>query len=102
MQIDKIIRFNTGRQYSDKGQRIAAAEYNGVVIMVDVDRGLDYVLPDATLDRESIIDAYDYSDTCRPLGAYPEIFNGDYVAMFQFVAQLRDHAHAFPGCLLPK
>ena len=102
MQIDKIISFNTGRHYSEKGQRIAAAEYNGVVIMVDVDRHLEYAFPGSKLDRKSVIDAYDYSDTCRPLGAYPEIFNGDYVAMFQFVAQLRDHARAFPGCILPK
>jgi hypothetical protein len=40
-----IKAFNTGRQYSAKGQRIAYTVLaSGNVAMVDVDRGLDYVL----------------------------------------------------------
>lgn len=99
MQIDKIISFNTGRQYSDKGQRIAAAEYNGIVIMVDVDRGLDYALPAAALDRNSIMAAYDDPE----LHTYSSAaFNNDFQLEREFIKQLEDHANSFPGCVLPK
>ena len=97
MQIDKIISFNTGRQYSDKGQRIAAAVHNGVVIMVDIDRGLDYALPDATLDRESIMAAYDDPELHTHFSA---AFNNDFQLEREFIKQLEDHASSFPGCLL--
>lgn len=99
MQIDKIISFNTGRQYLDKGQRIAAAVHNGVVIMVDVDRGLDYALPAAALDRNSIMAAYDNSE----LHTYSSAaFNNDFQLEREFLKVLEDHARAFPGCILPK
>jgi len=40
-----VIRFNTGRLYSVYGQRIAACRINAeAVYMVDVDRGIDYLL----------------------------------------------------------
>lgn len=99
MQIDKIISFNTGRQYSDKGQRIAAAVHNGVVIMVDIDRGLDYALPAAALDRNSIMAAYDDPELHTYSGA---AFNNDFQLEREFLKQLEDHARAFPGCVLPK
>ena len=51
MQLD-IISFNTGRHYSEQGQRIAAAKHNGVVIMVDVDRNIDCAFPGIQLDRK--------------------------------------------------
>ena len=99
MQIDKIISFNTGRQYSDKGQRIAAAKHNGIVIMVDVDRGIDYALPGASLDRNSIMAAYDDPALHTYSGA---AFNNDFQLEREFLKQLEDHASSFPGCLLPK
>lgn len=98
MQIDKIISFNTGRQYSDKGQRIAAAVHNGVVIMVDIDRGIDYALPAAALDRNSIMAAYDDPALHTYSGA---AFNNDFQLEREFIKQLEDHASSFPGCLLP-
>ena len=99
MQIDKIISFNTGRHYSEKGQRIAAAEYNGVVIMVDVDRHLEYAFPGSKLDRKSVLEAYDYDQ-----GMYinSDFFGGNGDIKKEFMDQLRDHARAFPGCVLPK
>ena len=100
MQIDKIISFNTGRQYSDKGQRIAAAVHNGVVIMVDVDRGIDYALPAAALDRNSIMAAYDNPELHTYSGA---AFNNNFQLEREFLKQLEDHALlASPGCILPK
>jgi hypothetical protein len=102
MQIDKIISFNTGRQYSDQGQRIAAAVHNGIVIMVDVDRGIDYALPGAALERNSIIDAYDNPALHTWINTR-ELFNGDYKLQREFLKELEDHALlASPGCILPK
>ena len=67
--------------------------------MVDVDRGLDYVLPDATLDRNSIMAAYDDP----ALHTYSSAaFNNDFQLEREFLKQLEDHARAFPGCVLPK
>lgn len=100
MQIDKIISFNTGRQYSDQGQRIAAAIYNGVVIMVDVDRGLDYALPAAALDRNSIMAAYDDPALHTYSGA---AFDNNFQLEREFLKELEDHALlASPGCILLK
>jgi hypothetical protein len=97
MQIDKIISFNTGRQYSDKGQRIAAAEYNGVVIMVDVDRGIDYALPNAALERSSIMAAYDNPELHTHVSA---AFDNNFQLEREFLKQLEDHASSFPSCIL--
>ena len=97
MQIDKIISFNTGRQYSDKGQRIAAAKHNGIVIMVDVDRGIDYALPGASLDRNSIMAAYDNPELHTHVSS---AFDNNFQLEREFLKQLEDHAHAFPSCIL--
>jgi hypothetical protein len=99
MQIDKIISFNTGRQYSNQGQRIAAAKHNGIVIMVDVDRGIDYALPGASLDRNSIMAAYDNPELHTHVSS---AFDNNFQLEREFIKQLEDHASSFPGCLLPK
>jgi len=100
MQIDKIISFNTGRQYSDQGQRIAAAKHNGIVIMVDIDRGIDYALPAAALNRNSIMAAYDDPASHTYSGA---AFDNNFQLEREFIKELEDHALlASPGCLLPK
>jgi len=97
MQIDKIISFNTGRQYSDNGQRIAAAIHNGVVIMVDIDRGIDYALPAAALDRNSIMAAYDDPALHTYSGA---AFDNNFQLEREFIKELEDHALlASPGIL---
>jgi hypothetical protein len=61
----RFIAFNGGRQYSEAGQRIAAAQLpNGDIAMVDIDRGLDYILPAGTcaLNEYLILCAYDRGD----------------------------------------
>jgi hypothetical protein len=58
----QTIKFNTGRQYSANGQRIAAALLdNGDIIFVDIDRGLEYLIPAgaARFNQSSILAAYD-------------------------------------------
>lgn len=64
---NKTLVFNTGRQYSSKGQRIAAMQLDtGAIAFVDIDRGLDYVIPAdfspwVRFNRESILSIYDKS-----------------------------------------
>ena len=35
------IQFNTGRYYSEHGQRIVAVKHNDVIFFNDIDRGID-------------------------------------------------------------
>jgi hypothetical protein len=58
----KTLAFNTGRQYSDAGQRIAAGLLDdGGILFVDIDRGLEYLIPAgaARFTQSSIMGAYD-------------------------------------------
>lgn len=58
----KTLAFNTGRQYSKNGQRIAAGLLNdGSILFADIDRGLEYLIPagSASFDQNSILAAYD-------------------------------------------
>lgn len=60
--IKKTLVFNTGRQYSANGQRIAAALLSDdSIIFVDIDRGLEYAIPagGARFTQSSIMGAYD-------------------------------------------
>lgn len=43
----QILTFNTGREYTKNGQRIAAARVDGGVVFVDIDRGIDGFIADA-------------------------------------------------------
>ena len=61
----QTIKFNTGRQYSANGQRIAAALLNnGDIAIVDIDRGLEYLIPAgaARFNQADIMAAYDRGD----------------------------------------
>ena len=63
-----MITFNTGRLYTEKGQRIAADfTEDGGILFADVDRCVDgYIDPEAIekhhlfLDQFSVMRAYDY------------------------------------------
>jgi hypothetical protein len=65
-----IHAFNTGRGYSVNGQRIAWAVLStGNVAMLDIDRGIDYVLlfngqGDTATNRE-VLNRYDSNNTAR-------------------------------------
>jgi hypothetical protein len=73
----KTISFNTKRTYSDKGQRIACAMLkDGTVIMLDIDRGLDYAFPpniygDNQLSKTRVMDLYDWGTPAPTASAYP-------------------------------
>jgi hypothetical protein len=63
-----IIAFNTGRMYTEKGQRIAATLLleNGGLLFVDIDRGIQAFvpagrLPDGfSLTKADVMQVYDY------------------------------------------
>jgi hypothetical protein len=60
--LTKTLVFNTGRQYSEAGQRIAAGLLDdGGIIFVDIDRGLEYLIAPgaARFTQSSIMGAYD-------------------------------------------
>jgi len=65
----KISAFNTKRQYTAKGQRIAWCLLStGNVAMVDIDRGIDYVLwtkGQENLTNSDVMDAYDNNRSTR-------------------------------------
>ena len=70
----ETLKFNTGRQYTDKGQRIAAVLLdNGDIYFNDIDRHIDGTISANGLTRDEIIGfnlfsrnevmrAYDYSE----------------------------------------
>ena len=64
----KTLSFNTGRTYTEEGQRIAAARLEcGAIAMIDIDRGIDYLLPQRTqLTQNAVMRAYDYNETISP------------------------------------
>tara|TARA_B100000809_G_C14683296_1_gene367716 strand:+ start:237 stop:539 length:303 start_codon:yes stop_codon:yes gene_type:complete len=51
------IYWNTGAYYTEKGQRLGAIEIEGLVLMVDIDRGLDYYY-ECEFSRSAINHAY--------------------------------------------
>lgn len=58
--------FQTGRHYSDKGQRIAYTWDNNNIYFVDVDRGIDGVYPNAlhedSIPHWQILGLYDHGN----------------------------------------
>ena len=51
------ITFNTGREYTEHGQRIAAALLdNGDIYFVDIDRGIDGTIKANGLTRQDVVD----------------------------------------------
>ena len=63
------INFNTKRSYSEHGQRIAAQKVGGDVLMVDVDRMIEYWIPNCPLEQSAIMARYDANDRCQNIPA---------------------------------
>ena len=63
-----MITFNTGRNYTEHGQRIAAQRVaSGAVVMIDIDRGIDYLLPTSTeFTQRGVMSAYDHNRVIYP------------------------------------
>lgn len=60
------ISWNTGRWYTDAGQRMAAARMpSGPVMFVDVDRGIDGIIPavgKVSVTQEWVMSQYDHNN----------------------------------------
>ena len=87
----KTLAFKTGRDYTEHGQRIAATQLeSGHIVMVDIDRGIDYILP-AQVDftQRDIMRAYDDN-----MNVTPHEINLDYSDYYDIVNQLRAPAAA--------
>jgi len=82
----QTLAFNTGRTYTEHGQRIAAQRLDcGAIIMLDIDRGIDYILhPTTQLTSADIMRAYDLSDV-----VYPADIGLDYDEYFLHLKELR-------------
>lgn len=70
-----IIAWNTRRQYTPNGQRIAASRVAGGIVFVDVDRGIDGFIAnkDAVFCEQGIMDAYDHNRYTGESYRHPEL-----------------------------
>lgn len=89
----QTITFNTGRTYTECGQRIAAAKLeNGCIIMVDIDRHIDLMLPsEIELNQRDVMRAYDFDIT-----TYPSAQGLPYDRYYEIVSDLRSAAGEVP------
>jgi hypothetical protein len=90
----KILSFNTGRWYTEAGQRIAATQLDdGRVVFVDVDRGIRYVTATpCELTQRAVMRAYDYNETGCEWAAIP-----DYAMRDRIIGELEAAARAVQG-----
>lgn len=88
------ITFNTGRTYTEQGQRIAARRIeSGEIVIVDIDRGIDVMLlRGLELNQADIMQAYD-----RGWCTFPNEVGMDYSEYYEIVNALRDAAAAVEG-----
>ena len=92
--IPKILAWNTGRYYSAFGQRIGATQLkNGDVLMLDIDRCLEYRFAGIPFTRDAIMGAYD-----RNRGTYPYHMPEERAAL----ELIRDAAGRLPGHYVPR
>ena len=86
----KTVSFNTGRTYTEQGQRIAAHRTElGAIIMVDIDRGIDYLFPSSIeLTQRDIMRAYD-----NDMAIYPCDIGLDIGNYYSLLSQLREIAN---------
>lgn len=87
----KTLAFKTGRDYTEHGQRIAATQLNsGHIVMLDIDRHIDYILPaQIEFTQRDIMWAYDNN-----MSVTPHELDLDYSDYYAIVNQLRAPAAA--------
>jgi hypothetical protein len=85
----QTLTFNTGRTYTECGQRIAATQLeSGHIILVDVDRHLDVMLPaQVEFTQSDIMWAYDLS-----MYVFPSEIDLSYGDYYDIVGKLTDVA----------
>ena len=90
----ETLKFNTGRTYTEFGQRIAARRLeSGAVIMLDIDRQIDYLFPASIeLTQREVMRAYDNAAVISP--SEIGLCYADYYAALN---DLRSVAHEIPS-----
>ena len=90
-----VIKFNTGREYTEQGQRIAARLLdNGDIVFLDIDRGIDGVISANGLSKKDIEELYFNRTTimdCYDNGNYNQ---GDAYARREVLADLQTIAQS--------
>ena len=84
-----ILKFNTGREYTKNGQRIAATQLEGgEIVMLDIDRHIDVMFPASVeFSQPDIMWAYD-----RNMYTFPSDIGMSYGDYYAIVDQLRNAA----------
>ena len=87
----KTLAFKTGRDYTEHGQRIAATKLeSGHIVMLDIDRHIDYIFTDLTpFTQAGIMKDYDNNVATTPHDA-----GVSYDEYWEIVNQLRAAAAA--------
>jgi hypothetical protein len=86
-----ILKFNTGREYTKNGQRIAASlQDNGDIVFVDVDRQIDGVISAGALTCDDVLELGYF--TQREIMASYDANQYDGVIDRALLQQLRDAA----------
>ena len=82
----KTIKFNTGREYTENGQRIIAAQLDtGNIVLLDIDRHVDMMLlAGVDFNQADIMQAYD-----RGWQVFPESINMSYGEYYALLDALR-------------
>jgi hypothetical protein len=90
----KTLTFNTGREYSQHGQRIAATQLeSGHIVILDIDRHIDVIFPiGVELTQSDIMWAYD-----RNMYTTPHAIDLPYGEYSDIVESLRAPAGAVKG-----
>jgi hypothetical protein len=90
----KILAFQSGREYTEHGQRIAATQLeSGHIILVDVDRHLDVMLPvGVEFTQADIMWAYDLN-----MYVFPNEIDLPYGDYYEIVRELGAAAGAVKG-----
>ncbi len=89
----QTITFNTGRTYTEFGQRIAATKLeSGHIVMLDIDRHIDVLIPaQVDLTQRDIMWAYDNN-----IQIFPSDISLSYGDYYEIVNQLRAAAGEVP------
>ena len=86
----KTLTFNTGRTYTEHGQRIVATQIDsGHIVMLDIDRHIDVLLPaQIEFTKSDIMWAYDNN-----IQVFPSEISLSYGDYYEILNQLHDVAN---------
>lgn len=82
----QILKFNTGREYTEHGQRIVATQLeSGHIVLLDLDRHIDIMLPAGVeFTQADILWAYDLN-----MNTFPNEIGMSYGDYYELLDQLR-------------